>query len=135
MLDGYLRLVLVRLLRRWGEAGEKSGAARGLLRLAPALNLVAQRMESIPSVSEMAAAANVSEGHFSQQFKAVLHVSPRQYVNRLRVDRARQLLMNTDMTIDQIARSLGFTYTHYFDRLFKCHMLQTPGEYRRKNQW
>jgi AraC-like DNA-binding protein len=91
---------------------------------------VAARPDQPPSIPDMATASGLSPGHFAAQFKQVFHITPRQYVNRLRIERARQRLLTTSLSIDQIAQSLGFAYTHYFDRLFKRETRQTPGAYR-----
>ena len=133
LLDGYLRILLVGLLRTWSPAGPGPLAPKGFMRLAPALARMTERLDRPIAVPEMAAAVGLSAGHFTERFRRIFHVTPRQYANRIRLERARQLLLTTELTIDQISRSLGFSYTHYFDRIFKSSTGDTPQAYRRKH--
>jgi AraC family transcriptional regulator len=50
----------------------------------------------------------LSPYHFSRQFKRSTGLSPHQYVVRKRVERAKELLINTDLTLYEVAISVGF---------------------------
>ena len=49
-----------------------------------------------------------------------------------RIGEAQNLLINTDMTITQIAAQVGYNNSNYFQNVFKGALDMTPGEYRRK---
>ena len=62
---------------------------------------------------------NVSNSYLSTTFKATYGVSIIQYINRLRVDQAKSLILNTDMNIKDIAQTVGFSSDINFIRVFK----------------
>nr|WP_058998923.1 helix-turn-helix transcriptional regulator [Leptolyngbya sp. NIES-2104] len=63
----------------------------------------------------------MSPHHFSRLFKQSTGLSPHQYVIRCRVERAKQLLLKGEMTIAEVAATVGFYdqshFAHYFRRL------------------
>ncbi len=82
-------------------------------------------------VSEMAQYARLSRSHFARLFKEHEGMSPREYVEDLRLKRALQLLYSETMSVKEIAFACGIPDVNYFCRLFKKHMGMSPGEYRR----
>ena len=69
---------------------------------------------------------NVSNSYLSTTFKATYGVSIIQYINRLRVDQAKSLILNTDMNIKDIAQTVGFSSDINFIRVFKKLENRTP---------
>jgi transcriptional regulator GlxA family with amidase domain len=63
-------------------------------------------------------------------FKKHTGVSPGQYHLHLRLMRAKELLLATDMSIKQVAYETGFESIHYFSRLYKSKMGVPPSEAR-----
>ena len=82
------------------------------------------------SVSDAAAACNISETHFRRLFKEYAQKSPIRYRIELKIEYAKRLLTDTDMTVDGIAQTLCFESTSYFCRAFKNNTGFTPSEYR-----
>jgi AraC-like DNA-binding protein len=78
--------------------------------------------------------ANMSESHFARLLKEKKGLSFTELLNRVRLDRAAELLRNTDMGIIQVAMQTGFSDQSYFTRVFHKQFQQTPGQYRLKNQ-
>ena len=75
--------------------------------------------------------------HFSQEyllrtFKKKEGITILQYINDLKLDRARQLLSETDMPVKAIAEELGFTSVGYFGRFFRGKTGLSPNAYREK---
>lgn len=66
-------------------------------------------------------------------FKQEYHMTPKEYVNSLRLRTAMQMLGQTDEKVIDVACAAGFTSLSAFNRFFKKQMGQTPSEYR-KNQ-
>jgi len=75
---------------------------------------------------------HLSPIHFSRVFKTVSGFSPMEFLNRMRVQKASQLLVNTDKTIVEIAMDTGFNDGNYFSRFFKKCQKETPSEFRGK---
>ncbi|MEX3694366.1 helix-turn-helix domain-containing protein, partial [Paraburkholderia sp. BR14263] len=63
-------------------------------------------------------------------FNSLLGVSPREFLRRARLERARSLLAQTDLSIEKIARQAGFVGRNCMANLFRRHLATTPTEYR-----
>jgi AraC-like DNA-binding protein/quercetin dioxygenase-like cupin family protein len=86
------------------------------------------------SVEQLAAMAHLSPSHFAAVFRRELGVSPKTYLIRQRLEQAAQRLTTTGLSILEIAFSVGFEHLAHFNRSFKEHHGQTPGEYRRRHR-
>lgn len=84
----------------------------------------------IISLDDMALAAHASKTTLTNMFKELYHTTPIRYVNSIRMQKARELLVNTDTSIGDIAELVGFQSIHYFSRCFKSKENCTPIEYR-----
>lgn len=82
------------------------------------------------SVADMARRANLSPSRFSAVFKRHFGMPPHQYLLRLRVKHAQELLRTTGLTLQEIAGYCGFADVHHFSKSFKKIAGQSPGEYR-----
>lgn len=87
--------------------------------------------QAVP-VEELAARMHLSPSQFTRRFHAVTGVSPRHFQIRNRLERARQLLEETEMTLQHIAFDLGYQDHFFFARQYKQWMGETPGKTRRK---
>jgi LacI family transcriptional regulator len=82
------------------------------------------------SVEDVARAATVSRRQLERRFRAAMGHSLLAEITRCRVDRARQLLVDTELTLDQISRAAGFASASYFSVVFKREAGMTPQKYR-----
>lgn len=78
----------------------------------------------------LAREAGGSYNWFRGAFTAHTGMSPYQYLLQLRLARARHLLAETNLSIKEIAMQTGFEDEHYFSRLFRQKLDNTPGEWR-----
>jgi len=83
-------------------------------------------------VRDVAAQVNLSERQLRRLFHQCAGTSILAYLTKLRVERAEQLLLNTDMAIKQIAVAVGYPDTHYFTTLFGRETGITPAAFRRQ---
>ncbi len=79
------------------------------------------------------------EAHFSlAQFRRVFHdwagISPHEFLQRERLERARRLLENSGLSVESIARETGFSGASPFTRAFRQYMSVTPAMYRTNNR-
>ncbi len=81
---------------------------------------------------DVAASLNLGYSYFRKMFKKNTGVSPGQYHLHLRLMKARELILSTDLPIKQVAYETGFESIHYFSRLFKNKMGAPPSEMRGK---
>ncbi len=69
----------------------------------------------------------------STTFKKKYGIGIAQYINSLRIEKAKRLIVNTDENIKEIALSVGFSSDAAFIRVFKQFENTTPGRYKKKN--
>ena len=75
--------------------------------------------------------AGYSEVYFSETFKSIYNYYPIQYINKIRIEKAKELLKYTNKTIDEISVVLGFWSREHFSKSFKKNLGITPVSYRR----
>jgi len=93
-------------------------------------NIMHERYNENISVSQYAKMANLSYGRFMHIFTETTGISPKQYLIRIRIDHAINMLYNTDLSISQISDLVGFSDRNYFSRIFKKHTGHSPRFYR-----
>lgn len=76
---------------------------------------------------------NMSEPHFRRRFNEVMHTSPLEYIHSLRIHKACQLIYHSEMHINEIAQSVGFTSLSSFNRQFQTILGTSPSKWRKKN--
>lgn len=82
------------------------------------------------TLDETAKKVFLSPYYFSKLFKAETGITFVAYVSQQKMVQATELLRHSDLSISQIAKSLGFNQTSYFSRIFKKEYSMTPKEYR-----
>lgn len=83
------------------------------------------------SIAQMARAVNLSESWFSLVFKNTTGMSPHQWQLGKRVEQARGLLLESDLSVADIADRLGFSDQAHLTRAFRQSVGQTPASWRR----
>jgi AraC-like DNA-binding protein/CheY-like chemotaxis protein len=84
------------------------------------------------SREEVAAGIGVNEDYLTRVFSREIGISPWDYLNRYRIFRAKELLIQTDKSISQIARQVGFSDPAYFSRVFRKLTGVSPSGYRKR---
>ncbi len=87
--------------------------------------------EDIP-IGQIARKSNLSEARFKAKFKEQLGMSPRHYINRLKIEVSKQLLTEGGRSMTDIAYFLGFSSSAYFSQVFKQFCYCSPSDYVRK---
>lgn len=82
---------------------------------------------------DLAALCGLSRSRFEHMFKEVTGMPPYRYQIKIRLDKARYLLKNTQLNISEISSITGFNDPLYFSRIFKKFIGCPPSEYRSKN--
>ena len=85
------------------------------------------------SIEEIANICGVSSGCFRRLFKEYSGKSPIEYRTDVKLDKAKNLLLNSNITVENLADDLGFESGAYFCRVFKKKIGMTPKEYRKNN--
>ena len=85
-------------------------------------------------MAEIAGAAHMSPHHFARSFKAATGLSPHQYIIHRRVERAKALLSDTDLTLAQVARAVGFSSDSHLSSHVRRLLGVSPGALRREGR-
>ncbi len=95
-----------------------------------AIQYINRHMEEQISMADVADHCRVTSRYLSGVFKSAIHLTVNEYVNIAKIDHAMRKLMDTELTIGEIASRLGFSSTQYFSTVFKKYTHVTPTEFR-----
>ena len=133
--DSLANLLAVQLLREYSSARmpPEKRYVNGLTnrKLVLVLDLIESDLAEDLSLKVLANAAGLSEYHFLRMFKQSTGYTPHQYVINQRIERAGELLKNTDMSVTEIAYLLGFSTPAHFTHHFRRKTGVTPSDLRR----
>jgi AraC family transcriptional regulator len=82
------------------------------------------------SLSEIASAAYLSDFHFARLFKKIIGATPHSYLASLRIERARRLLAETDLSITEVGMQVGYASQSHFTKVFREATGLTPRLFR-----
>ncbi len=86
------------------------------------------------TIEDIAALLYISEKHLCRIFKKKYGIPPQRYLLELRMNKARELILNTDLLIKEIAVSVGYSSPFTFSEAFSNVFGYSPSSLRRKNQ-
>jgi len=127
----------VHFLRRYGATWHPLGEVNGGLspyKLRRTTAYINAHLEQELSLVTLAAVGETSPAHFSRLFKHATGLAPHQYVIMCRMERAKHLLAETNISLSEIALRVGCTDHSHFSALFRTHVAQTPTAYRDKTR-
>ncbi len=102
--------------------------------VAQAIRLIREHACRGLRVQEVSDSVGLSRRALQQRFQQVLRRTPKEELMRVQVERAKTLLLQTDMSIEQIAKCTGFAAFEYFVRAFRREIGVTPRVYRRTSR-
>jgi len=91
--------------------------------------ILAHQAEDI-SLGTVAKAVNTSTFYFCKMFKKITGLNFTNYLSRVRIEKAKNLLLNPNLRISEIAFEVGFQSLTHFNRVFKKVIGQSPTQYR-----
>jgi AraC-like DNA-binding protein len=98
-----------------------------MLRARDTMDRAYARPLDIPAIARV---AHVSPAHFSREFRATFGETPHRYLQRRRVERAMELLRETDRPVTEICFDVGFASLGTFSRTFREVVGESPSSYR-----
>ncbi len=81
-------------------------------------------------LSKVAQKFEMSMRSFNRRFKVAMDMTPLMYLQKIRIDNAKELLKSTDLTIHEITEKVGYQDLAHFNRLFKRLLNTSPKQYR-----
>ena len=85
---------------------------------------------TLPTVEKLATELNVSSSYLSDMLRSLTGQNTQQHIHDKLIEKAKEILTNTNLTVSEIAYQLGFEYSQSFSKLFKSKTNLTPIEYR-----
>ena len=82
-------------------------------------------------LSEISRIVAMAPSHFCRIFKKITGENFVNYVNKIRIEKARDLIISTDDSINSIYEKVGFNSKNYFYKIFKSYYNTTPNQYRK----
>ena len=103
------------------------------IRLQSTITYIHQNYNKHIKIESCAKIACMSVSHYSREFHRITSYTFKEYCNKIRIDKACELLINTNKSISQISQEVGFSSECYFSVAFKSITTLTPSSYRAKN--
>lgn len=89
--------------------------------------------DKLITANDIASELAMSTHYLSDLLRNLTGLNTQQHIHAYLIEKAKGLLLNTNLSVNEIAFSLGFEYPQYFSRLFKSKTGQTPVEFRNMN--
>lgn len=128
--------IIIRLLRSDATSNIRhlANISRTALRIQESMSYINSNLQRQLTVAELASIAAMSASHYAYSFRTTAGVTPMRYVREQRLDKARNLLAQNCLAINEIADKVGFDNPEHFSRLFKRRYAMTPGEFITKSK-
>ena len=104
-------------------------------RFIPVFNFIKKNLHVPITVNEMAKRASMSLAHFHHVFKESVGCSPMNYLKKVRLEKASNHLLRSELSLAEIAELTGFSNQFHFCREFKNITGLPPSVYRKQNSW
>lgn len=133
--NGLLQLFFAELIEQYNkkQSDESIKTSQDLdtsVYIRDAIAYIAENYNSNIKINELADYIGVNRSYLASSFKKVTGYSPKEYLTRLRMEKAKSLLEKTDMPINSVANSVGYTDQLAFSRMFKNYSGKSPKAYR-----
>jgi AraC family transcriptional regulator len=132
-IDSLANVLAVHLLRQHATAKPHLQIYEGGLsqrQLVQVLDYINEHLDQDIKLTDLAQLLGISQFHFSHLFKQAIAVSPYQYLIQQRIERAKQLLKQTDRSIMDVALDCGFNSHSHLTKKFRQLTGMTPRAYR-----
>lgn len=131
---GVLLSLLAEVARMNRSEEEENVEERGKITnmISRSLDYISQYYMEDIRIGDLAARCHISETHFRRVFTAYMQMSPLEYINKVRIQAACEILKKTDESISDIAYKCGFTTNSTFNRNFRQFTGMSPVEWRKR---
>ena len=129
-------LMMSALLRYFCGSKDESDRAvyHNVLRLRPVIEYIAEHYCEKIYIEKLADMITVSPDYFTKMFKDSIGKTPIEYINGLKINKAMQILSNTEDSIADISDEIGFCNPNYFHKIFKQYIDMSPLAYRKSSK-
>ena len=124
-MQGHLMVLMTAIVRK------KTMNSSRLDKVLSIINIIKQNKLDLDEYAEM---CHLSKSQFIRNFKEYTGKTPIKYKNDILIDKAKERLTRTDMSISELSNFLGFENIYYFSTMFKKSVGISPAEYRKKHK-
>ena len=114
------------------DADADSARSRQLSMLLPALRYMHDNFRHDISISQLSEIIGVTPQHFCRVFRKTMNVRPNEFLTQIRLDEAKRLLAEKDVSVSDAAVGSGFRNAGYFSTVFRKHEGVPPAEYKKR---
>ena len=144
-----LTLLLIRLLRNFVAQKQENlnsfdyplsmpsiSASKHLndLHIAKVANYIEENIHRQISLEELSDLIHFNKSYLVEKFKEIIGITPMKYANLKRIEKSKELLSHSNLSITEISYLAGFQSIHYFSRYFKLLEHTTPQAYRKNTK-
>jgi AraC family transcriptional regulator len=130
------RALLLHVMEAFRHQDPRSNVTRGgktddtAVKLDAMLDFIDSKLDEHLTLDELAEHVDVSRAHFVRRFRAVTGMSPHRYLTIRRIERAKQVLRDTTMSLGEVALAVGFSSQSHFTQVFHLETGKTPSQFR-----
>lgn len=134
LVDSLAHTLVAYLVAKYVDAipAESRSSSIEHVKLRRVIEYINDNLEEDISVTDLSEIACLSRHHFARAFRSAIGVPPHRFISSLRLQRAQDLLGNTDFSLAEIAFACRFSSQSTFTRAFQRQLGVSPGEYRRR---
>lgn len=129
-LQHTLILSLLLLIARENDDAQEEIPEEKIVRVQNALRYIDEHYAEVISPADLARIAHMSETHFRRVFRDSMRMSPGDYLNMIRIQKACEMLLRTDLPMDLVAERAGFSSLSTFNRNFRSFTNDSPLHWR-----
>lgn len=112
------------------ESGQSTQKENGDTLILQLKDYIEAHLHEQLTLEGLAKTVHFNKTYFVQRFKSLWGVPPMKYVSNLRCQKAKHLLLDTELSVSDIAAMTGFQSPHYFSAVFRKYSGQSPNEFR-----
>ena len=127
-LHGYIQVLFTLLIRKLKEIKSDSSDVQKITAY------VNEHLTERITLSDIAKNCFYNPSYFSRKFKSIFGKNLKDYIKEKRLERAAEVICTSDVTIDELSRSVGFSDKSKFCKDFKARFSLTPGKYRKSKK-
>ena len=117
---------------RMMDSNADSSKSRQISMLLPLLRFMHDNFRSDISMTQLSELMGVTPQHFCRVFKKTMNVRPNEFLTQIRLDEAKRLLTEKDVSVSEAAERSGFRDPVYFSTVFRKHEGISPAGYKKK---
>ncbi len=135
MIKNHITRILLLLHRAANQPGhEVALTEKNDIRLQNSINYILEHYSENITLEQCAKIAYMSPSHFSRLFHQLTSLSFKEYLNKIRIEKACEILQQRDVSITELALNVGFNSSSYFSQVFKSIAGTSPVTYRKNKR-